>query len=100
MLVPADGAVYAQSKLAISMWSVHLATIFISEHRCTAFIAVNPASFLGSKLVKEAYGMAGADLNIGADILCRAALSDEFAQASGRYFDNDQGQFTQPMLTR
>ncbi len=91
---PADGAVYAQSKLAITMWSVHLATTL--QHRGPAFIAVNPASFLGSKLVKEAYGMAGADLNIGADILCRAALSDEFAHASGRYFDNDQGQFTAP----
>jgi len=38
----------------------------------------------------------GGDLRIGAGILCRAAMSDEFAAASGRYFDNDSGQFTSP----
>ena len=59
-------------------------------------VAVNPASFLGSKMVKEAYGRAGNDLRIGADILTRAALSDEFAEASGRYYDNDQKSFAQP----
>ena len=40
--------------------------------------------------------MAGGDLRIGADILCRAALADDFADASGKYFDNDIGQFTAP----
>ena len=49
-----------------------------------------------SKLVKDAYGVDGNDLAIGADILCRAALSDEFANASGRYFDNDSGLFKDP----
>ena len=61
-----------------------------------AIIAVNPRSMLGSKMVKEAYGVAGGDLRIGADILCRAALSDEFAAASGQYFDNDIGKFASP----
>ena len=51
---------------------------------------------LASKMVKEAYGVAGSDLRIGADILCRAALADEFAGASGQYFDNDAGRFNQP----
>jgi hypothetical protein len=51
---------------------------------------------LGSKMVKEAYGVAGGDLAIGADILCRAALSDEFADATGLYFDNDIGRFSAP----
>jgi hypothetical protein len=46
--------------------------------------------------VKEAFGVAGADLRIGADILCRAALTDEFEAASGRYFDNDSGRFASP----
>jgi hypothetical protein len=59
-------------------------------------IAVNPGSMLGSKMVKEADGMAGGDLRIGAEILVRAALSDEFANASDRYFDNDIGQFAWP----
>ena len=51
---------------------------------------------LASKMVKEAYGVAGSDLRIGADILCRAALADEFAGASGQYFDNDAGRFSSP----
>lgn len=40
--------------------------------------------------------MAGHDLGIGADILRRAAVSDEFADASGRYFDNDVKRFASP----
>ncbi|MEZ9513653.1 SDR family NAD(P)-dependent oxidoreductase [Vibrio splendidus] len=89
-----DGPIYAQSKLALTMWSIHLA------HRLgdqgPLIIPVNPASFLGSKLVKDAYGLEGNDLGIGADILCRATLSDEFANASGKYFDNDSGLFKDP----
>ena len=59
-------------------------------------VAVNPGSLLGTKMVKEAYGRDGADIQIGADILVKAALSDEFADANGRYFDNDSGQFASP----
>ena len=89
-----DSEVYAQSKLAITMWSRAMAESL--GHDATAIIAVNPASLLGSKMVKEAYGIAGGDLSIGADILVRAALSDEFANASGKYFDNDAKQFANP----
>lgn len=89
-----DSEAYAQSKLAITMWSFQLAKTLPGDG--PAIIAVNPASFLGSKMVKEAYGSDGKDLGIGADILVRAALSDEFADASGRYFDNDSGRFAQP----
>lgn len=92
--LPSDGAAYAQSKLAITMWTNQMASILGKDG--PAIIAVNPQSFLGSKMVKEAYGREGGDLRIGAEILCRAALSDEFAQASGRYFDNDIGQFSNP----
>ena len=59
-------------------------------------VAVNPGSLLASKMVKEGFGIAGNDMQIGVDILCRAALSDEFADASGKYFDNDAGHFNQP----
>jgi hypothetical protein len=38
----------------------------------------------------------GSDLRIGAEILCRAAVADEFADASGQYFDNDSGRFASP----
>ncbi len=47
-------------------------------------------------MVKQAYGVAGGDLRIGADIICRAAFSEEFADASGQYFDNDIGSFSAP----
>ena len=40
--------------------------------------------------------MAGKSLAIGADILVKAALSGEFTDASGRYFDNDEGRFASP----
>lgn len=95
-----DGPVYAQSKLALTMWSIDLANALAKSPSTNglAVIPVNPASFLGSKLVKDAYGVDGNDLAIGADILCRAALSDEFANASGHYFDNDSGLFKDPHI--
>jgi NAD(P)-dependent dehydrogenase (short-subunit alcohol dehydrogenase family) len=88
-----DFAAYAQSKLALTMWSRHLALALQSG---PAIIAVNPGSMLGSKMVKEGFGVAGGDIRIGADILTRAALSDEFKSASGQYFDNDSGRFAAP----
>ena len=70
-----DGAAYAQSKLALTMWSRNMALSLKDEG--PAIIAVNPRSMLGSKMVKEAYGVVGGDLRIGAEILCRAALSED-----------------------
>ena len=89
-----DMAAYAQSKLALTMWSRSLALSLKDDG--PAIVAVNPGSMLGTKMVKQAFGVAGGDLRIGAEILCCAALSDDFAAASGRYFDNDTGQFASP----
>jgi len=89
-----DGAAYAQSKLAPTMWSRSLAPS-LQDHG-PAVVAVNPGSMLGSKMVRQAYGVDGGDIRIGAKILSRAALADEFATASGQYFDNDRGQFASP----
>ncbi len=89
-----DGMAYAQSKLAITMWSRSMALSL--KDGGPAIIAVNPGSMLGTKMVKQAYGVAGGDLRIGAEILVRAALSEEFAAASGQYFDNDTGRFASP----
>lgn len=88
-----DMAAYAQSKLAITIWSQELAKELGDG---PVVVAVNPGSLLASKMVKEGFGVAGNDLGIGADILCRAALDQEFAQASGKYFDNDSGRFALP----
>jgi NAD(P)-dependent dehydrogenase (short-subunit alcohol dehydrogenase family) len=88
-----DMEAYAQSKLAITIWTRELAK---PRPEGPTIIAVNPGSLLASKMVKEGFGIAGNDLSIGADILCRAALDDEFSDASGKYFDNDAGQFSAP----
>ncbi|REL27712.1 SDR family NAD(P)-dependent oxidoreductase [Thalassotalea euphylliae] len=89
-----DNAAYAQSKLAITMWTNALAAQRSDNE--PLYVAINPKSFLGSKMVKEAYGVAGGDLRLGADILVRAALSDEFNDANGQYFDNDNECFASP----
>jgi NAD(P)-dependent dehydrogenase (short-subunit alcohol dehydrogenase family) len=89
-----DYTAYAQSKLALTMWSRSLALSL--NGRGPAIIAVNPGSLLGTKMVTEGFGVAGADIGIGADILVRAALSDEFGEATGLYFDNDTGRFASP----
>lgn len=47
-------------------------------------------------MVRDAYGRSGGDVQTGVGILRRAALSEEFAAASGLYFDNDSGRFAQP----
>lgn len=89
-----DFNAYAQSKLAITAWSRHMALALGDSGPMV--VAINPASMLGTKMVKDAFGVAGADIGIGADILVRAALSDEFATASGQYYDNDARQFGPP----
>lgn len=89
-----DSAAYAQSKLAITMWSRSLG--LAQGEDGPLVVSVNPGSLLGTKMVREAFGMAGKDVGIGVDILRRSALSDEFAAASGQYFDNDSGRFTAP----
>ena len=89
-----DSEAYAQSKLALTMWNYYLSHLL--KENIGVLVAINPASFLGSKMVKEAYGTSGKDINIGVDILSRAALNDEFKDASGKYFDNDIGRFSMP----
>ena len=89
-----DMAAYAQSKLALTMWTKAMADAGKTGDR--VFVAVNPGSLLGSKMVKEGFGITGKSLSIGADVLARAAVSEEFANASGRYFDNDEGRFGEP----
>lgn len=89
-----DFGAYAQSKLAITAWSHALAQKLGDGG--PAIIAVNPGSMLSTKMVKEAFGGARQSVDVGVDILTRAALSDEFVGASGKYFDNDSGRFASP----
>lgn len=89
----ADMEAYAQSKLAITIWTREWAK---SQADAPVMVAVNPGSLLASKMVKEGFGLAGNDMNIGADILIDAALGARFADAAGAYFDNDSGAFADP----
>lgn len=85
-----DMEAYSQSKLAIAIWSQEMAKTLPDG---PVIVALNPGSLLASKMVKEGFGIAGNDLGIGAEIVHKAALSDEFSGASGKYFDNDIGAF-------
>lgn len=84
---------YAQSKLALTMWSQALSDE-LPEGQVT--VTVNPGSLLGTKMVRRGFGVSGNDIGIGAGILYRAALSEQFANGSGRYYDNDSGRFAAP----
>lgn len=86
-----DDAAYGQSKLALTMW-----TIGMAKKSEPVIVAVNPMSLLGSKMVKEAFGTDGHDISIGARVLYQAAVSDSFREASGKYYDNDKGNFGNP----
>lgn len=83
---------YAQSKLALILWVNELAEV----EKLVMSVSINPKSFLGSKMVKEAYGREGYDLGYGVDILYRVSFSEEFATASGKYYDNDNQCFALP----
>lgn len=85
---------YAQSKLALTMWSCQRGRELGAEG--PVYIAVNPGSLLSTKMVKEGWGIGGNDVQIGVQILERCCLDPDFAQATGRYFDNDARRFGPP----
>ncbi len=89
-----DFSAYAQSKLALTMWSRSLALSL--KEKGPVIIAVNPGSLLATKMVKEGFNTPGKDIRVGSDILVRVALNDEFASSTGQYFDNDSGRFSSP----
>jgi len=80
---------YAQSKLALTMWSFALA----KSETTLSVIAVNPGSLLNTKMVREGFGRIWSSADKGADILYDLAISDDFAGVTGKYFDNDSGGF-------
>lgn len=89
-----DFEAYAQSKLAITMWSRHMAKNLVSDS--PVIIAVNPASLLGTKMVKEGFNTIGNDINIGVNILTKLALDPEHTKHSGEYYDNDNRCYSLP----
>lgn len=89
-----DFEAYAQSKLAITMWSRYLANQLKSDG--PVIIAVNPASLLGTKMVKEGFNTSGNDIEIGVNILKDLSLNQEHANHSGEYYDNDNQRYAPP----
>ena len=85
---------YAQSKLALTMWSCELGES--TGVRGPAFIAFNPARCRGPRWCREASASRAGMSAAAPAFFCRAALDDTFAQASGRYFDNDSDRFAPP----
>ncbi|GAA58283.1 hypothetical protein P20652_0134 [Pseudoalteromonas sp. BSi20652] len=62
-----DSAAYAQSKLGLTMWSRYFGLKL--KEADPLVVSINPKLLLGSKMVKDAYGLDGGDLKLGANIL-------------------------------
>ncbi|AZQ61175.1 SDR family NAD(P)-dependent oxidoreductase [Flammeovirga pectinis] len=62
---------YAQSKLALTMWSFHLA----AQEKDIITIAVNPGSLLNTNMVKEAYGHHWSSAEKGGNVLYQLAIA-------------------------
>jgi len=84
-----QSAAYAQSKLALTMWSFYLAEAL----QDISVIAVNPGSLLNTKMAAQAYGQYWSSADKGADILYDLAVSEDYKGITGKYFDNDKGSF-------
>lgn len=82
-----NSATYAQSKLALTMWSFHLAAALEN----VTVIAVNPGSLLDTNMVREGYGYSWSSAEKGANIIYDLAVSSEYIGITGKYFDNDKG---------
>ncbi|OLF38435.1 SDR family NAD(P)-dependent oxidoreductase [Psychrobacter sp. Cmf 22.2] len=78
---------YAQSKLALTMWSMALVEQ-VAAHNINV-IAVNPGSLLNTRMANEAYGQHWSSADKGAGILVALAVANEFANETDQYFDND-----------
>lgn len=82
-----ERATYAQSKLALTMWSFYLAR----ELDGISVIALNPGSLLNTNMVREAFGHFWAPADKGAKIIVELAASDTYRGVTGEYYDNDAG---------
>ena len=85
---PSVQQAYAQSKLALTMWSFYLAEKLSN----ITVIAVNPGSLLNTKMANEAYGQHWAPAEKGGNILYDLAVSEEYKGVTKKYFDNDKGE--------
>ena len=86
-----ESETYAESKLALTMWSFYLA----KKEPELDVIAVNPGSLLNTKMANDAFGKHWSSADKGATILYELAVLEDYKGASGKYFDNDRGTFAE-----
>ena len=79
---------YAQSKLALIMWSFYLAKNLPDS----AVIAINPGSLLNTKMAIEGFGKYWSPAAKGGNMLYELAVSEAYENVTGKYFDNDKGE--------
>ncbi|ADO83917.1 SDR family NAD(P)-dependent oxidoreductase [Ilyobacter polytropus] len=84
-----NGETYAQSKLALTMWTFYMA----KKEPNISMIAVNPGSLQNTKMVQKAYGTSWSSPDKGATILSELSNIEDAIKISGKYFDNDRGNF-------
>jgi len=89
-ILVSDSAAYAQSKLALLMWSFYLA----KQEPDLSVVALNPGSMLNTNMVRAAYGHSMGPASKGADIIYDLVMHDKLAQISGQYFCNDNRRFS------
>lgn len=85
-----DVEAYAQSKLALTMWSRHLARTVGRRGPVILSVNPNPAS------AKSALDRGRTHVPERSATLVRAALSSDFSDASGLYFDSGRRCFSSP----
>jgi NAD(P)-dependent dehydrogenase (short-subunit alcohol dehydrogenase family) len=76
---------YAQSKLALVMWTLDLAAALQGTN--VAVNAVHPATFMNTKMVSDAGIQPLTSVEQGADAILHLALSPDLEGVSGRFFD-------------
>jgi NAD(P)-dependent dehydrogenase (short-subunit alcohol dehydrogenase family) len=78
---------YAQSKLALVMFSFNLAERLQAEASDVTVNALHPASLMNTKMVYESLGYTMSTVEEGVEATLRLAISPELNGVTGRYFD-------------
>jgi hypothetical protein len=84
-----DFGAYSQSKLGIMIWN----NVLAEEYPDHMLASLNPASMIGTKMVEEGFVVEDKSLDVRASILVEATAGKKLERASGKYFDNDRGNF-------
>jgi NAD(P)-dependent dehydrogenase (short-subunit alcohol dehydrogenase family) len=78
---------YAQSKLALVMFSFELVEHLRGGEDGVSVNAIHPASLMNTKMVYESFGYTMSTVEEGVEATLRLAISPELDGVTGRYFD-------------